>query len=36
MYNAENEQMKLAVELIHAEFSIKSLLKVVQLLRYAA
>lgn len=36
MYNAENEQMKLAVELIHEEFSIKSLLKVVQLLSFAA
>ena len=36
MYNAENEQMKLAVELIHEEFSIKSLLKVVQLLIFAA
>ncbi len=36
MYNAENEQMKLAVELIHEEFSIKSLLKVVQLLGFVA
>ena len=36
MYNAEDQQMKLAVELIHEEFSIKSILKVVQLLGFAA
>ena len=36
MYNAEQEQIKLAVELLNEKFSIKSVLKVVQLLGFAA
>lgn len=36
MYNAELEQIRIAKELLNESFSIKALLKVVQLLSYAA
>ena len=36
MFIAEQEQMKLAVELLEEKFSFKSLLKTVQLLGLAA
>lgn len=36
MFNANNEQMKLAQELVSENFSIKSLLKIVQLMSFSA
>lgn len=36
VFNAEQEQMKLASEIIEEKFSLKSMLKIVQLLGFAA